>query len=377
MMGSLVYRGRHCWSVVSRGRLLMPVARGLSQGKGRCAAKTQNKPLKQWTLIVSPLSGLRVRLPCHVRVTPQDPLTYPEADRVFVTVSGVDRNVHRGLDLDNIEVKYEQNSRQVLILSRDIDSHTCVDVTTPVRFDVNIKTSGTGCVNLKKIECDSCHIETEKGDSILESIKGQNVQIRTQGGKVVCLGTVHGNVDIHASEHSTVDIEKLLGTSVNISTQGGHLKAKYLYAESSSMSSSAGDISLGSIHGEIKAHTEEGNITVDSSDGCLEASTRQGAIDVYISQVGKTHLVSEEGPITVKIPATLQSHLQLSGAKIDLSPEVVLQDIQNSSREGQTTLTATINMVDKSENLIKVESKSGLIALKLQSWVQSLKLHTT
>lgn len=48
----------------------------------------------------------------------------------------------------------------------------------------------------------------------------------------------------------TVDIEKLLGTSINICTENGQLKAKYLYAESSSMSSAAGDIIVGSIHGK-------------------------------------------------------------------------------------------------------------------------------
>uniref|UniRef100_A0A8C5QGJ6 Adhesin domain-containing protein n=1 Tax=Leptobrachium leishanense TaxID=445787 RepID=A0A8C5QGJ6_9ANUR len=169
---------------------------------GSKSAESRNKPLKQWTLIVNALSGLRVSLPCNVRVGPQDPLTYPHADRVFVMVSGVDRNVHRGLDLDNIEVRYDEEARQVLIHSQDIDSQTCVDISTPLRFDVNIKTSGRGCVNVKQIECDSCQIETERGDSVLQSVKGHNIHVHTKGGKVKCVGTVHGNMDIRASSHS-------------------------------------------------------------------------------------------------------------------------------------------------------------------------------
>lgn len=47
-----------------------------------------------------------------------------------------------------------------------------------------------------------------------------------------------------------MNIEKLQGTSINISTEDGLLKTKYLYAESSSLSSVAGDILLGSIHGK-------------------------------------------------------------------------------------------------------------------------------
>ncbi|CAJ0960955.1 unnamed protein product [Ranitomeya imitator] len=236
-------------SLLCRGRLWWSVAAG-TRHWGNWAAESRNKPLKQWTLIVHPLSSLRVKLPCNVRVRPQDPLTYPDADRVFVMVSGVDRSVHRGLDLDNIEVRYDEESRQVLVSSRDIDGQTCVEVTTPralravMQFkfrvfkfacfgaavccpfyltiyelatlgsapvhtqsmfgcaDVNIKTMGYGSVNIKKIECDNCEIETENGSSVLHSVKGHNVHIRTKGGKVVCLGTVHGNVDIRALAHS-------------------------------------------------------------------------------------------------------------------------------------------------------------------------------
>ncbi|KAG8577139.1 hypothetical protein GDO81_010076 [Engystomops pustulosus] len=198
MMVPLVCRGRLWWALAAGTR------RVACRYWGSWAAESKNKPLKQWTLIVHPLSSLRVKLPCNVRVRPQDPLTYPDADRVFVLVSGVDRNVHRGLDLDNIEVRYDEESRQVLITSQDIDPQTCVEVTTPVRFDVNIKTIGHGNVNIKKIECDNCQIETEKGSSVLQSVKGHNVNIRTNGGKVMCLGTIHGNVDIRALAHSVL-----------------------------------------------------------------------------------------------------------------------------------------------------------------------------
>ncbi|KAM4037583.1 protein FAM185A isoform 2-T2 [Anomaloglossus baeobatrachus] len=349
-------------SLVCRGRLWWSLATG-TRHWGNWAAESRNKPLKQWTLIVNPLSSLRVKLPCNVRVRPQDPLTYPDADRVFVTVSGVDRNVHRGLDLDNIEVRYDEESKQVLISSRDIDGQTCVEVTTPVRFDVNIKTMGYGSVNVKKIECDNCQIETEKGSSVLQSVKGHNVHIRTQGGKVVCLGTVHGNVDIHALAHSTVDIEKLLGTSVNICTENGQLKAKYLYAESSSLMSSAGDITVGCAH--------------DSSDGCLMASSSQGTIDVYVSQAGKVYLKTDNGNITLKIPANIQAQLQLTGATVNVNPDVQLQDIENAFREGQTIMKATMNLVSETQRWIVAEAHRGTVYLKLQDWLQSLKLHTT
>ncbi|CAH2275723.1 Hypothetical predicted protein [Pelobates cultripes] len=384
MMNSLASRGRCWWPLLGKG------CRAGTRWMGSRREEARNKPLKQWTLIVSPLSSLRVAVPCNVSVRPQDPLTYPNADRVFVMVSGIDRNVHRGLDLDNIQVRYDEESRQVLIQSQDIDSQTCVDITTPMRFDVNIKTSGTGHVNVKQIECDSCQVETERGNSILQSIKaigrqsvqvkalrGHNIHVHTKGGKVICLGTVHGNVDIQASSHSTVDVEKLLGTSVNISTEGGQLKAKYVYAQASSLSTTTGDILLGGAHGDTKLQSETGNITVDSSDGCLTAFTHQGAIDVYVSQVGKVHLKSDKGNITLKIPENLQTYVQLSGAKVDVSPDVQLQELQNTSREGQTVVKGTLNLVNERERCIEAEANSGTIYIKHQNWLQSLKLHST
>ncbi|EMP32118.1 hypothetical protein UY3_10743 [Chelonia mydas] len=327
--------------------------------------KSGNKPLKEWTLIVSPFGQLKVRLPCHVTVRPLDPLRYPAADRALVTVSGVDSSLPQGVDLDRLQVKYDEALKEMTIVSDHMDSKAAVVVKTPMKFDLDIKTSGTGCVKIQKIDCDSCRVETEKGTSILQSIKSHKIHVRTKGGKVICLGTLHGNADIHAAEKSissseltplapassppevstgllvveSVNIEKLQGTSIKISTEDGLLKTKYLYAESSFLSSTAGDILLGSIHGDTTLQTKTGNITVDSSDGCLKASTHQGAIDVYVSQVRKVDLKSQKGSITVKVPASLKAYLQLSGSKVDVSSEIQLQETQCVPKEGHVTIT--------------------------------------
>ncbi|TEA23660.1 hypothetical protein DBR06_SOUSAS17510016, partial [Sousa chinensis] len=66
---------------------------------------------------------------------------------------------------------------------------------------MNIKSSGSGCVKVQNIECDNCKIETERGTSILQSVKSRKLYIQTKGGKV---GTVYGNIDIHASAKSAI-----------------------------------------------------------------------------------------------------------------------------------------------------------------------------
>uniref|UniRef100_A0A7N4P037 Family with sequence similarity 185 member A n=1 Tax=Sarcophilus harrisii TaxID=9305 RepID=A0A7N4P037_SARHA len=256
-------------------------------------------PLKEWTLIVNPFGRLQARLPCDIAVRPLDPYHYPDADRVLVTVSGVEGG---SLDLDSIHVRYDETLKQMAIISDSIDRQASVEVKVPLKFDLNIRTSGTGCVKVQEAECDDCRIETEQGNSIVQSVK-------------------------------TVTIDKLQGSSVNISTEDGLLKAEYLYTESSSLSSAAGDITLGSIHGDLTVHSKMGNITIDSLNGYLKASTHQGAVDVYVSQMGNVDLKSHKGSITIKVPSSLKAHLQLSGSKVDVNPEITLQEISEVPKD--------------------------------------------
>ncbi|XP_028601532.2 protein FAM185A [Podarcis muralis] len=343
--------------------------------KSEASKRKGSKPLKEWTLVVGPYGLLKARLPCHVSVHPLDPHKYPQADRVFVTVRGATAGPAQGADLDSLHVKYDEVRKEITIISEDMDGAASVDVRTPIKFDLDIKTTGNGCVKTEKIECNSCRIETEKGTSILRSIKSQKIDIQAKGGKVICLGTLQGNADIHVSQESSVNIEKLQGSSIHISTKNGLLKAKYLYAESSLLSSTAGDILLGNVHGDTTLETKTGNITVDSSEGFLKVSTHHGEIDVYIiNQKGEVDLKSQEGSITVKVPATLQAYLQLSGSKVEVSPDIQLQETQNAFREDCITVTGHMNQQDKQGKYIKAETENGTVHLKSQTWFQSVKL---
>uniref|UniRef100_A0A671EUH6 Family with sequence similarity 185 member A n=1 Tax=Rhinolophus ferrumequinum TaxID=59479 RepID=A0A671EUH6_RHIFE len=291
-----------------------------------------HRTLKAWELLVSPFGRLRARLPCHLAVRPLDPLTYPDADRVLVAVSGVEGGAQ---DLADLQVKYDEARKEVAIVSDTIDPQASVEVIAPLKFDLNIKSSGSGCIKVQNIECDYCNIETEQGTSILQSIK-------------------------------TVTVDKLQGSAVNISTEDGLLKAKYLYTESSFLSSAAGDITLGSVHGNITLENKMGNITVDSSSGYLKASTHQGALDVYVSQLGKVELKSHKGSILVKVPSSLQAHLQLSGKEIDMNSEVHVQEMAEAQKDDGVIITGLMNQANKHEKWIKADAPKGTAYWKLE-----------
>jgi hypothetical protein len=52
-----------------------------------------------------------------------------------------------------------------------------------------------------------------------------------------------------------VDVKKLQGTLMHVSTERGPLKVKAIYAESTSVSSSSGTVELGHVHGEAERTT--------------------------------------------------------------------------------------------------------------------------
>ncbi|XP_041629733.1 protein FAM185A isoform X2 [Vulpes lagopus] len=296
--------------------------------------------LRAWALRVSPLGRLRARLPCHVTVRPLDPLAHPAGDRVLVALRAAEGGARApgGLRLERGGAPTE-----VAVVSDALDPGASVDVSAPLQFDLNIKASGSGCVEVQNIECDNyCRIETEQGAAILQSVKSKKLHVQTKGGKVICLGTVYGNIDIHASDKSTVTIDKLQGSTVNISTEDGLLEAKYLYTESSFLSSIAGDITLGSVHGDITLQSKMGNIVV--------------------------------GSILVKVAPSIQAYLQLSGKEVNINSEVHVQEMTEVHKEDGVIITGLMNQASKHEKWIKADAPEGTVNVKSQSWFQSLKL---
>ncbi|KAG2460384.1 F185A protein, partial [Polypterus senegalus] len=270
------------------------------------AAGEPHKPLKQWTLIVNSYSTVKVQLPCNVSVRPLDPHSFPEADRAFITVNGT--SADQGLKLDNFHVKYNEKRKELFITSEKISSNMSVEVTAPINCDLDIKTLGEGNVKIQKMECENCTILTERGHSILHSIKH-------------------------------VDIAKLQGTRMSISTEHGAVKAKYIYAESSVVSSVTGKIELGNVHGNISLQSETGDIIVDGSDGYLNALVKDGDIDAYISQFGTADIESQQGAVSVRVPSSIKTNILLSGAVVDVSPEIPLEEVYQSCEDGHTKLT--------------------------------------
>uniref|UniRef100_A0A8C6XW55 Family with sequence similarity 185 member A n=1 Tax=Naja naja TaxID=35670 RepID=A0A8C6XW55_NAJNA len=320
------------------GKALARSSRGLLKGKksphqvglftshANLQDPKTNKLLKEWTLVVTPFGLLKARLPCHITVGPLDPHKYPDSDKVFVALKGRDSNPDSASDL---LVNYDEARKEVMIISSGVDGTASwiLQENSPPYLD--IKTSGNGSVKIEEMQCANCKVETEKGASVLKSIKSHKIDLRAKGGNVTCLGTLQGNTDILVSQESNVNIEKLQGSSINVTSENGLLKAKYLYANSSFLTSAAGDILLGNVHGKRAKKT---SLKQHFSTKCLFKEKYS------FSALGDLQV---EPDFEDNVPATLQTSLKLSGRKVEINPEIQLQEMQTVSSEDRVAVMET------------------------------------
>uniref|UniRef100_A0A3B4E5I6 DUF4097 domain-containing protein n=1 Tax=Pygocentrus nattereri TaxID=42514 RepID=A0A3B4E5I6_PYGNA len=318
--------------------------------------------LKQWTVVVSSFVKIKCCLHCNISVRPLDPHAFPGADRAFITLLG-SCDV-QDFSLDSFHVHYDDQSKELSIRSSDeSSSNMSVELTTPIKSDLQVVTQGTGNVRIQNMESDLCRVQTERGHCVLQSVKSHKVQIQSGGGDIIGMGTIHGDVDISAAGDSSVDIKKMQGTAMSVSTEHGPLKVKAIYAESSLVASSSGKIHIGHLHGEARVQSDRGDVIIDSSSGALTAVTNAGNIDVYVSQTGTADLHTQQGAVSIRVPATMKAGVQLCGTTVDISSELS-QEAEHHPAEGRTVVVAQLNSGTEEDCWIKATAERGTSAVR-------------
>ncbi|XP_015259659.1 PREDICTED: protein FAM185A [Cyprinodon variegatus] len=330
----------------------------------------EGSSLRQWALTVSPFTTVRARLGCNICIRPLDVHSYPEADQALISVHGGGQRDC----MEQLHVHYDEQSQELRISAEKVNSNVTIEMDAPIKSNLFITTQGGGSVQVKKMECDICKVQTEKGSCLLHSVKGHQVEVQSQGGHVTGVGTIHGNVDIQAKGDGVVDIKKLQGTRMNVSTERGALKVKAIYAESSCVSSRSGRVELGHVHGNTTVSNESGDTVVDGSNSSLKVSSISGSIDVYVGDSGTAELHSQDGAVSVRVPPSLRAGVNLCGASVDISSEVLLHEEERNASDGQITLTGYMNGEPPVDQWVKARAERGSIKLTTQSWFESLKL---
>ncbi|XP_077371806.1 protein FAM185A isoform X2 [Festucalex cinctus] len=304
------------------------------------ADASHRPPLKEWNLKVSPFSTLRARLGCSISVRPLDPHAFPEADRALVAVYGREQGKK---DLEDFCVRYDDHDKELLVSAERGDSNLSVHLSVPIKTNLFISTHAEGNVQVENIECDICKVHTEKGHCSLRSVKA-------------------------------VGVKKLQGTEMKVSTQDGALAVKAVYAEYSCISSCAGKVELGFLHGDATVKNISGHTRIDGSNGLLKVSSQSGDIDVYVGDGASSEVLSQEGAVNVRVPSSLRAQVELCGATVDVSHDVTLHQVKENTSEKQTRVIGYMNCDGPVGQQIRVSTERGSVSLRTQSWLQSLKL---
>uniref|UniRef100_S4RA28 Family with sequence similarity 185 member A n=1 Tax=Petromyzon marinus TaxID=7757 RepID=S4RA28_PETMA len=325
----------------------------------------------RWESPVALFSSLRLRAACRVSVLPLDLHGYPDGDRAFVRVF---RERGSALGARGVSVDYSDSHKRLQVTGNERAVGYQLEVTVPIKFDLDLATSGDGGVHVGSMESDVCSVRTDRGGVHLASIKGADISVESEHGNV-SIGSLQGNVNIHARGCNSVNIDKLQAIKACVSTKRGPLNAKFIYAESSQFSSTSGTVNLGSTHGNTVVTTDEGHIVIESLDGGLVARTRAGDVTVHLSQPSAVDLYSERGDVNIKFPDSLGLEFLVTGGKgVVVSPDVHLESMELSTKGSTQSLTGKVGRLSKGGMLVRATSKHGTVRLQRQSWFQSLGL---
>ncbi|XP_070558806.1 protein FAM185A-like isoform X2 [Ptychodera flava] len=298
--------------------------------------------LKSWTFEVYTFGHVLVDSGLNVNVSPVDPIQYPEANMVFVhlvdNASPSQRNATQGIsentpEMCECEVKYDGTNR--LTVSAN-----------------SLQNEDTGTLHVQ-IECISLNVDSKCGDVISEKSLHSNGQIK-----------VHGS--------GSVTADKLYGMQMDIHSESGSISTKSVYQDVSNFSSDSGHIKLGNLHGSSQVRNETGTVTIDTLDGNLVTTTNTGDISVHITRHNDVALSSSKGNITVKLPESTGTRLELQGQRLDIDERLqVTTDDDDPSKKGQSLKGVMGNSEGK---LVKATTEQGVVHLQCQSWFDTLQL---
>ncbi len=194
--------------------------------------------------------------------------------------------------------------------------HIYVRVTVPETFDADLHTSD--------------------GDIVVDRLKG-NVRLKSSDGDVTA-GTLSGDELILSTSDGDIRVDALDAETVEIATSDGDLDLGEIAANRIFVRTSDGDIRISRLGGDAEVKTSDGDIDISSFNGqSLFARTSDGDIDVdeLIAETSTVH--SSDGEITLR---RVEGDLKVSGASASIRLELRKPGkISATSSDGDITIT--------------------------------------
>ncbi|EEC12858.1 conserved hypothetical protein [Ixodes scapularis] len=256
----------------------------------------------QWPRVLS------VRLPCSLRIGPVDAM---DADAVSVSLVG----------------SPESPLRPTLKLGREDDSLT-------------LSMSGAESKDLDGLLCST-----------------NKAELCTLDGWIRSKGLLQGHLSLTSKGSGGLEAQRLVGTSLEVSTSSGDQTVAAAYVERATMVSAGGNLRLGTLHSCSAAlKTSSGSVSLGGLDGDCSVSTDSGDIHVVVARTQNLDVDTNTGDVGMLLS----------------SPHQVSVDADSVS----SSLDASMTTAEPSGDVgrIAIRSRVGTVSLRKQDWVSSLNL---
>ncbi|XP_077979339.1 protein FAM185A-like [Glandiceps talaboti] len=342
--------------------------------------------LESWAFHLETFGRVEVNSSMNVIISPVDPIKYPEANRAFLAMIG---SGTEGNNIDKTETDVELNKQKHYLCNVQFDGKNVLTVSAnkindkiteelqllievPIKYDIDAKMSKDGQISISGIDNDYCNVTMDTGECQLTSVKCIKLNVESREGSVKSRKSLQSNGEINVQGCGNVILEKLYGMTMKVSTQQGSITTGAVYQDQSEFSSDSGHIKLGNLHGSSHVTNKTGNITIDTLDGDVNASTTSGNISAHVTRHNNVQLSSAQGDITVKLPDTTGTSLELQSKVLDIDDKLnVTRDCSEKSAI-QNVIKGSIGDADGKSLIARTEE--GSIFLKCQSWFDTLNL---
>ncbi|KAL4226318.1 hypothetical protein ACF0H5_014301 [Mactra antiquata] len=339
------------------------------------------QPMEAWYYDVNKDGCLRLRSGMNVHVQPLNPQKHPQMNKLFINIMYMGKDRLSSSELVALTKSYivnvdlDDTNKEMEISIKEkarIDVQALVHVQVPIKYNIEVSCSKNGEVSLAQLEAEKLKVRTHQGNIIFKSIKSINVDVSTNSGNVHSQSLLQGNAKIVCRGNGGINAGRIQGQTVHCESQHGDIKVKAIYADSSQFSSDNGNIHLGSCHGNTKVNLSNGNLFIDSLDGNLKGHVEDGHTQLALSREGSVQLNTENGDISLRVPESLNSSVDLTASEIDQG-EVTLYNSELSTEGALNELKGNLSK-NKEESTIEASTKNGKIQLLHYDWFSSLNI---
>ncbi|MFA6599271.1 MAG: hypothetical protein WCS69_16230 [Ignavibacteriaceae bacterium] len=265
-------------------------------------------------------------------------------DEVYVEVTGLDKS-----DAEDLKISQDGNTIQVVLR----ENEASFSIKTPEQFNLEIRTSGGDLSCLGKFYGNITG-STAGGDIRVETVKG-NVSMTTAGGDITT-GDINGDLKV-ATAGGDIHVGTISGEG-KLSTSGGDITVAGSN-RSLSLSTSGGDIKVGNVNGDLSASTSGGDIGVGNVNGVAKLNTSGGDIKLAGAK-GTTKVNTSGGDIKLEnLYGSVKANTSGGEVYVELDPDGS-DDSKISSSGGNIKLLIPENAKATIEAVIKVHSKNDL-----------------